>query len=127
MVRDPGVGPFDDPSSGKHVEAFGHDLVPIDLRVFGCPNPAHAGPPMLDHFETDAQVFLHPLLEGLAVVTAIDPDQLKARQLSDKKSEEHLGSFSVADISGQHSYLQQESQGVNEQMAFSALNFFSPS
>lgn len=121
-MGDPGIGPFDHPSSGKYVEAFGHNLVPIDLSVLGCPDPAHAGPPMLDNFETDTQVFFHPLEEGLAVVPGISPDQLEARQLSDKKSEQHLGSFSVADLSGQHFYLEQQSQRVNEEMAFPALN-----
>ena len=30
MVGDPGIGPFNHPSSGKHVEAFGLDLVPVN-------------------------------------------------------------------------------------------------
>jgi hypothetical protein len=126
VVRDPGIGPFDDPSSGKHVEAFGHDLVPINLSILRSPDPAPASPPMFDHFETDTQVFLHPLLEGLAVVTAIHPDQLEARQLAEKKSEQHFGSFSVADRSFQHFHFQEQSQRVYQQVSFSALNFFAP-
>lgn len=43
-VGDPGIRPFDDSPPGEHMKAFGHDLVPVDLRSFGCPDvrmPVH--------------------------------------------------------------------------------------
>ena len=124
MVGDPGIGPFNHPSSGKHVEAFGLDLVPIDLGILRCPDPAKASPRMLDDFEADAKVFFDPLLEGIAVVAAVGPDQLEARQLANKSMQKHLGTFSVADISGEHFHFQKQSQDVYQQVSFSPLNFF---
>src|SRR6266487_1375177 len=61
VVRDPGVGAFDDPSSGKDMEAFGDDRVPVDLCSFGCPDATQAGPSMFDDFQTDGKVFFDPL------------------------------------------------------------------
>ncbi len=63
MVRDPGVGALDDPSSGKHLEAFGDDLVPVDHGSFGCPDATQAGPGMFDNFQTDGKVIFDPLFE----------------------------------------------------------------
>jgi hypothetical protein len=56
------------------VEAFGRDLVPIDLHTWGNPNPSLADPLMLDDFKMDTQVFFNPVLERLALISAIHPD-----------------------------------------------------
>jgi hypothetical protein len=63
MVRDPGVGAFDDPSSGKNMKALGNDLIPVYFHSFGNPDTAHACPRMFDNFEANSKVFFHPLLE----------------------------------------------------------------
>jgi hypothetical protein len=39
VTRDPAKGSFHHPSFGKHVEAFGDDRVPVDVRPFRNPDP----------------------------------------------------------------------------------------
>jgi hypothetical protein len=102
ITRDPAKGSFHDPSFGKHVEAFGNDRVPIDVRPFRNPDTPDACPSVLNDLEANAKVFFHPLLEGIASIPAIGPDQLEARQFSEKSSEQHLTPFTIGDISGKH-------------------------
>src|SRR5260370_23181602 len=108
------------------MEALGHDLDRIDHGSFRCPDPANPRPQMLDELEQDAKVVFDPVLEGLAVIASIDPDQLEARHVSGKRVEQYFGSFSVADISRQHFHPEEQSQCVYQQVSFSALDFFSP-
>lgn len=124
-MRDPGIGPFHHPSPGKHMKAFGHDLVPIESGSFWCPHPAQAGPRMLDDLEAYPEVLLDPLLEGLASIPAISPDHLETRQLSSQSREQHHTSCPIPDISRQHFDAQQQPLRVHQQMPFAALNFFS--
>ncbi len=68
MARDPGKGSFHHPSSGQHMEAFRDDRVPVHFHPFGSPDAPDACPGMLDNFEANTEVFLHPSLEGVASI-----------------------------------------------------------
>src|SRR5512135_2382181 len=70
VARDPGIGPFHHPSSGKHMKAFGNDLVPVDLCSFGYPHSTKAGPGMIHDVEAHSQVVLHPVCEWLTGIAA---------------------------------------------------------
>jgi hypothetical protein len=124
VARDPGIGTFHHPSFGKHMEAFGHNLVPIDGGSFWCPHTTKAGPRVLDDLETHPKVLLHPLLERIASIPALPPDHLETRQVSSQSREQHLASRPIPDLSRQHFDAQQQPLRVHEQMPFSALNFF---
>ena len=87
MMGDPGVRPFHHPSLGEHMKPFGHDLIPIDDCSFWCPHPAKTGPRMLDDLETHSKVVPDPLLEGLASIAALSPDQQETRQVSPQSRE----------------------------------------
>src|SRR5215472_12292862 len=102
VTRDPGIGTFHYPSPLKHMKAFGHDLVPIDSGSFWCPHPAKAGPWMLDDLETYPEVLLDPLLEGITTIAAIPPDHLETRQAASQRSQQHLTSCAIPDLSRQH-------------------------
>ena len=97
MVRDPGIGAFYYPSSGKEMKAFGQDLVPIDGRSFWCPHPAQTGPAMFDELETNPKVLLNPLLERITRIAAIYPDDLKARQVPDQRHKQLAASLPIAE------------------------------
>src|SRR5712692_7467989 len=99
VMGDPGIGTFHDPSSGKHMKASGHDLVPIDGCSFWCPHPAQTGPRVLDDLQTYPEVVLHPSLEGITSIPAISPDHLETRQVSSQSREQHLASCPIPDIS----------------------------
>ena len=120
IVGDPAIGAFDDPSSGEEMEAFGNDHVPIDFFSLFDPHGANARPRMVDDIETHMHVILHPLLEWTASIPALSPDQLKARQLFDKRQEQLSASFAIANVSAKHF-------DRDQQMPFSALDFFPPS
>jgi hypothetical protein len=49
---------------------------------------------------------------------------LEARQLSDKRVEQLFASFAIADVSAKHFDRDQEALRIDQQMPFSALNFF---
>ncbi len=80
---------------------------------------------MLDDFEANAKVFFHPLLK-FALIPTIRPDQLEARQFSDKSSEHHLAPFPIRDISRKHFDGDHQALRIHHQMPFSAPDFFSP-
>jgi len=126
VMRDPGIGAFHDPSPLEHMKAWGHNLVPVHLHAFFHPDPAKAGPRVLDDLETYPEVVLHPSLEGITSIPAISPDHLETRHLASKRLEQDLAPCSISDISRQHFDAQQQPLCVHEQMPFSALNFFSP-
>ena len=125
-VGDPGIRPLDDPSPGEHMKAFGHDLVPVDLCSFGCPDAVQAAPGMVHNLQANPQMFFHPVLEWRTCIPAIRPDHLETRHLSDQRQEQHFASCSISDLSGQHFDRDEQTLRVHEQMPFSALNFFSP-
>ncbi len=126
VARDPGIGPFHYPSSGKHMKAFGKDLVPVDLCSFGDPHPTKAGPWMIHDLEAHPKLLLHPVCEGLTSIAAVGPDQLETRHLSGQRLEQELAPCSISDISRQDFDAQQQPLRVHQEMPFSALNFFSP-
>jgi len=125
-MGDPGVRTFHHPSPREHMEASGHDLVPIDGGSFWRPHSAKAGPRVLDDLETYPEVVLHPLLEGLPSIAAISPDHLETRQLSTQSSQQYLACCPIPDISRQHFDAQQQPVRVHQQMPFAALDFFLP-
>jgi len=124
VVGDPGIGAFNDPSSGEDMEAFGNDRVPIDFFSLFDPHRANARPRMVDDIETHMHVGFYPLLEWIARIPAIRPDQLEARQLSDKRVEQLFAPFAIADVSAKHFDRDQEALRIDQQMPFSALDFF---
>ena len=126
MARDPGKGSFHHPSSGQHMEAFGDDGVPVHFHPFGSPDAPDACPGMLDNFEANTEVFLHPSLEGVASIPTICPDHLKARQLSHQSGEQYLAPFTISDTRCKHFYGHQEPQCVHQHMPFAAPDFFLP-
>ena len=75
VVGDPGIGAFNDPSSREDMEAFGNDRVPIDFFSLFDPHRANARPRMVDDIETHLHVVFSPLLEWIASIPAIRPDQ----------------------------------------------------
>ncbi len=124
MVRDPGIGAFYYPSSGKEMKAFGQDRVPIDGRSFWCPHPAQTGPARFDELETNPKVLLNPLLERITRIAALHPDDLKARQFSDQRHKQLAASLPIAEGSFEHLDRHQQALGVHQQMPFSAPDFF---
>src|SRR5215469_3775207 len=124
MMGDPGVRTLHDPSPREHMKTSGHDLVPVNGCSFWGPDPAKAGPRVLDDLETHPEVLLHPMFEGLPSIAAISPDYLETRQASDESRQQHLTSCSIPDLSRQHFDAQQQPDRVDQQMPFSALNFF---
>ena len=125
IVGDPGIGAFNDPSSGEDMEAFGNDRVPLDFFSLFDPHRANARPRMVDDIETHMHVVFDPLLEWIASIPAIRPDHLEARQLSDKRVEHLFAPFAIAAVSAKHFDRDQEALRIDQQMPFSALNFFS--
>jgi hypothetical protein len=123
VTRDPAKGSFHHPSFGKHVEAFGDDRVPVDFRPFRNPDPPDACPSVLNDLEANAKVVFHPLLEGIACIPAIDPDQLEARQFSEQSGEQHLAPFAIRDLSRKHFHGDHEPQRVYQEVPFSAPDF----
>jgi hypothetical protein len=125
MTREPGIGAFNHPSSGKHMKAFGNDLVPIDFDSLGSPHATNACPRMFDDLQVNAKVFFYPALKW-AFIAAICPDQQEARQLSRQRAEQHLGPFTIRDIGRQHFDATQEALCVDQKGPFSAPDFFLP-
>jgi len=99
VARDPGIGAFHYPSSGKHMKAFGNDLVPVHFHALFHPDATNAGPRMIHDVEAHPKVVLHPVCEGLTSISAVGPDQLETRHLSGKRVEQDLAPFSISDIS----------------------------
>src|SRR6266851_5943794 len=83
------------------------------------------GKAMVDDIETHMHVGFDPLLEWIASIPAIRPDHLEARQLSDKRVEHLFAPFAIAAVSAKHFDRDQEALRIDQQMPFSALNFFS--
>src|SRR5215831_6860398 len=79
VARNPGIGPFHYPSPLEHMKAWGHNLVPVHLHAFFHPDPAQAGPRMLDDLQMHPEVVRDPLLEGLTSIAAVAPDHLETR------------------------------------------------
>ena len=128
VVGDPGIGAFNDPSSGEDMEAFGNDRVPIDFFSLFDPHRANARPRMVDDIETHMHVGFYPLLEWIARIPAIRPDQLEARQLSDKRVEHLFAPFAIADVSAKHFDRDQEALRIDRAVAvFCPGLFFPPS
>lgn len=102
MVRDPGIRPFDDPSSGQDVEAPGNDLVPIDCCPEGCPGPFDPRPRVRDDFQANSiQKLAHPCLKR-ALRATLSPDQLERWEASDQGSEQDRRAVTVSDVGGEH-------------------------
>jgi hypothetical protein len=117
MARDPGVGAFHYPSSGKHMKAFGNDLVPVDFHALFHPDATQAGPRMIDDVEANPKVVLHPVCEWLTSISAVGPDHLETRHLSGKRLEQDLAPCSIPDISREHFDADQQPLGVDRAVA----------
>jgi hypothetical protein len=63
VAREPGIGAFDDPSSGKDMKALGNDLVPVHFHSDWRPRATNACPGVFDDLEANPKVFFHPILE----------------------------------------------------------------
>jgi hypothetical protein len=59
--RKPGQRALHDPAPLEHMEATGTDLLPIDHRIFGSPDPSQAAPGMFDDLDLPAEGLFDPL------------------------------------------------------------------
>ncbi len=62
VARDPGVGAFDDPSSGQDMKALGNDLLPVDFHSNWRPRATNACSGVFDDLQVNAKLFFHPAL-----------------------------------------------------------------
>jgi len=126
VVRDPGIGALDHPSSGKDMKAFGNDRVPVHFRSYRSIRALDASPRVSDDLHADPiEVFFDPLLKG-SLIRAIGPHKLETRELSDQSREQDLAPFPIGDVGGKHFDCDQQTERVHQQVPFPALNFFSP-
>jgi hypothetical protein len=63
VARDPGIGAFDYPSSGKDMKALGNDLIPVDFHSNWRPRATNACPGVFDDLEANPKVFFDPVFE----------------------------------------------------------------
>jgi hypothetical protein len=71
VARDPGIGAFDDPSSGKDMKALGNDLVPVDFHSDWRPRATDACPGVFDDLEANPKVFFDPVFEFTFIAASL--------------------------------------------------------
>ena len=86
------------------------------------PDPTDARPPVLDDLQRTAQGSFDPLAH-FATVSTIRPDMLQAGQLALQGSQQQLGAVPIGHISGVHHGANDQTLGVDQQVALAAIDF----
>ena len=124
--RKPSEGALDNPTVRKHMKATGPDLLPINHGVLWCPDASQATAGMFHHLDIPSQRGLDPLAESFLVVAALGPDQLQTREAPGERRKQELGAAGVLDIGFMDEHVQDQPVGINQQVAFAALDLFAP-
>ena len=106
VAHEPSKGSLDDPSLGQNSKAL---------------NVVRA----LDHFDLDlGPALLHPILEVLSCITAIDPNLLQLGVPSSDPVEQLLRSVPFRATGRRYQHSQQQTQGINQDVTLSSLDSF---
>ena len=120
---EPGQRAFHNLPPFEDVEAAGSDLLPIEHRVLGGPNPVLTCPGMLHDLHLPAERFFHPRDEAAFLVRAVGPDQLESREAALQWLQEMLAALVILDIGLVDQYVQDQPQRIDEQMPLVPFHF----
>ncbi len=79
---------------------------------------------MLQDLDRPAEGGFHPLAEAAFLVPTISPDELHPQEAAPKRCQQQFATMVILDVGLMHQHVQQESIGIDKQMALAPFHAF---